>query len=131
MNLLYALVVLLALIVLAYGLYQLYLWLIRRNSAELVDTPEIQENMRKNQVVDVRETAEFDANHILGARNIPFSQFKMRFSEIRKDQAVYLYDDHMNYASRAAHILKKNGYSSIYILKGGFSQWFGKTKSLL
>ena len=87
------------------------------------------ENIRKVQVIDVREPAEFDAKHVLGARNIPISQFKVRFNEIRRDQKVYLYDDSLNYTSRSANILRKNGYKDIHILKGGFSNWTGKTKS--
>lgn len=129
MNLLNALIVLSLLILIAIAGYYGYLWLIRRNSATLVESIELQENIRKKQIIDVREPAEFDAKHILGARNIPYSQFKMRYFEIRKDQPVYLYDDALHYASRAANILKKNGYDHVHILKGGFSQWLGKTKS--
>ena len=129
MNLIYPLLVIVGLILLGIALYQLYLFYLRRTSAKEVDCFEMQEDIRRSQVIDVRETPEFDANHILGARNIPFSQFKMRFSEIRKDQPIYLYDDNLNYAPRASHILKKNGYDNISILKGGFKQWFGKTKS--
>lgn len=131
LNLLLALLILIVLFVVAYLLYIAYLWILRKTSATYVDTFQMQEDIRKSQVIDVREVPEFDAKHILGARNIPFSEFKLRFSEIRKDQPIYLYDDHMNYVSRAAHILKKNGYEDISILKGGFSQWFGKTKSNL
>lgn len=129
MNLLNALLVLIVIILLVVGGYYLYLWFIRKNAAKSVDSAEIQDNIRKKQVIDVREPAEFDAKHILGARNIPYSQFKMRYPEIRKDKPVYLYDDALHYASRAANILKKHGYSDIHILKGGFSQWLGKTKS--
>ncbi|MBU7398080.1 rhodanese-like domain-containing protein, partial [Staphylococcus aureus] len=30
---------------------------------------------------------------------------------------------------RAARILKKNGYTDIYMLKGGYKKWTGKIKS--
>ena len=112
-----------------YGIYYLWLWAIRKRSAKLVDSDEMNENIRKVQVIDVREPAEFDAKHVLGARNIPISQFKVRFNEIRRDQKVYLYDDSLNYTSRSAKKKKKNGYKDIHILKGGFSNWTGKTKS--
>lgn len=112
-----------------YGIYYLWLWVIRKHSATMVDSVEMNENIRRVQVIDVREPAEFDANHVLGARNIPISQFKARFNEIRRDQKIYLYDDSLNYTSRAANILRKNGYQEIHILKGGFSNWTGKIKS--
>ncbi len=47
------------------------------------------EGYRKAQLIDVREPKEFDAGHILGARNIPYSQFRQRFKEIRPDKPVY------------------------------------------
>ena len=114
-----------------YGIYYLWLWVMRKLSAKMVDSAEMNENIRRVQVIDVREPAEFDAKHVLGSRNIPISQFKARFNEIRRDQKIYLYDDSMNYTSRAANILRKNDYTDIHILKGGFSKWTGKTKSNL
>ncbi|MGO4941677.1 rhodanese-like domain-containing protein [Ruoffia tabacinasalis] len=131
MNILMFLLALIAIGLVAYGIYLLVLWVMRKQSAEMAESHEIRENIRKVQIIDVRETPEFDAKHILGARSIPMSQFKQRFAEIRKDKPVYLYDDALNYASRAANILKKEGYDKIYILKGGFSSWTGKVKSEL
>lgn len=119
----------LALLVSAYIVYFLYLYVIRKCSATLVDTEELQANIRKVQLVDVREPVEFDAKHILGARNIPISQFKQRHTELRKDTPIYLYDDVLNFASRAANQLRKSGYKNVHILKGGISSWTGKTKS--
>lgn len=112
-----------------YGIYYAWLWVLRKMSAKMVDSDKMNEDIRKVEVIDVREPAEFDANHVLGARNIPISQFKMRFNEIRRDKEIYLYDDNLNYASRAANILRKDGFKNIHILKGGFSNWRGKTKS--
>lgn len=131
MNIMYFLIAILAIGLIGYGIYLLVLWIMRKRSAEMVDSSAIRENIRKVQIIDVRETPEFDAKHILGARSIPMSQFKARFREIRKDKPVYLYDDALNYASRAANILKKEGYQQIFILKGGFSSWTGKVKSEL
>src|SRR5699024_11827071 len=49
----------------------LVLWVMRKQSAEMAESHEIRENIRKVQIIDVRETPEFDAKHILGARSIP------------------------------------------------------------
>ena len=76
----------------------------------------------------VREKTEFDAGHILGARNIAYSAFKQRYQEIRKDQPIYLYDQNSMLSGRCAAILKKNGYKNIFILKGGYAGWDGKVK---
>ncbi|HEX6922605.1 MAG TPA: rhodanese-like domain-containing protein [Bacillales bacterium] len=83
---------------------------------------------RKAQLIDVREPNEFENGHILGARNIPMSQMKMRLSEIRKDKPVYLYDANGMRSARSAALLKKKGYRDLNHLKGGFKKWNGKVK---
>ncbi len=49
------------------------------------------EGYRKAQLIDVREQKEFDAGHILGARNVPSTALRQRYKEIRPDLPVYLY----------------------------------------
>lgn len=83
---------------------------------------------RKAQLIDVREPHEFESGHILGARNIPLTQLKMRLKEIRPDKPVYLYDQTGIRSTRAARILYKKGYHQLYYLKGGFKKWTGKIK---
>ncbi|WP_192597719.1 rhodanese-like domain-containing protein [Sporosarcina limicola] len=87
------------------------------------------EGYRKAQLIDVRETKDFETGHILGARNIPYSQFRQRFKEIRPDKPVYLYDQNGGKSARAALMLKKKGYAQLFHLQGGFRQWSGKVKS--
>lgn len=87
------------------------------------------EGYRKAQLIDVREPQEYDAGHILGARNIPVTQLKQRLVEIRKDKPVYLYCQKSSRSGRAAQILNKKGYKELYQLKGGFKNWTGKIKA--
>ncbi|MDX8046007.1 rhodanese-like domain-containing protein [Gracilibacillus sp. S3-1-1] len=89
---------------------------------------EFREGYRKAQLIDVREPKEYDAGHILGARNIPLTQLKQRLIELRKDQPVYLYDQNGSRSIRAALILNKEGYKDLYQLQGGFKKWTGKIK---
>lgn len=84
---------------------------------------------RKAQLIDLREPKEFDAGHILGARNIPTTQFNQRYKEIRPDLPVYLYCQNTGRSARAAIFLKKKGYNQIYQLQGGFKTWTGKVKT--
>lgn len=113
---------------LGYGLYWLFRFFQRKNASKVLTPEEFRKDMRKVQIIDVREKPEFVAGHVLGARNIPFSQFKERSSEIRKDQPVYLYDQRVSFSGRAAAILKKAGHENIFVLKGGYDNWDGKIK---
>lgn len=84
---------------------------------------------RKAQLIDVREPREFEAGHILGARNIPLSQLRQRLNEIRPDQPVYLYCQSGARSKQAASILKKQRQcEELYHLKTGFKNWTGKVK---
>lgn len=87
------------------------------------------EGYRKAQLIDVREPKEFAGGHILGARNLPQSQLRQRYKEIRADKPVYLYDQNGARSGRVALFLKKQGYTQLYQLQGGFKQWTGKIKS--
>lgn len=89
---------------------------------------EFKAGYRKAQIIDVREPAEFEAGHILGARNIPLSQIYARKAEIRKDSPVYLYCQSGMRSARAAAVVKKIGCKDINHLKGGFKEWTGKVK---
>jgi len=87
------------------------------------------EGYRRAQLIDVREPKDFAAGHILGARNIPQTQLRQRYKEIRADKPVYLYDQNGARSGRVAIFLKKKGYNQLFQLQGGFKQWTGKIKS--
>lgn len=116
-----ALVVLLAIGVFRYYRQKMYL--------KVLTEAEFIEGYRKAQLIDVREPQEFDRGHILGARNIPVTQMKQRLIELRPDKPVYLYCQGASRSSRAAQLLRKNGFEDINQLKGGFKKWTGKVKS--
>ena len=86
------------------------------------------EGYRKAQLIDLREPKEFEGGHILGARNLPYSQLRQRHKEIRSDLPVYLYCQNSGRSSRTALYLKKRGYNQIYQLEGGYRGWTGKIK---
>ncbi|MDP4550216.1 rhodanese-like domain-containing protein [Guptibacillus hwajinpoensis] len=100
----------------------------QKKNVKTLTEEEFRAGYRKAQLIDVREPNEFDNGHVLGARNIPVSQLKMRIKEIRKDQPVYMYDYNGVIVARAASILRKQGIKDLYQLKGGFKKWGGKVK---
>ncbi|MCH5067415.1 rhodanese-like domain-containing protein [Listeria monocytogenes] len=109
--------------------YEIYQFVMRRKAVKVLTEEEFKKGYRKAQLIDVREPNEFDAGHILGARNIPVTQMKNRTTEIRQDLPVYLYCQTAQHSNRAAIMLYKRGYKQVYQLKGGYRKWTGKTKS--
>ncbi|APX72563.1 rhodanese-like domain-containing protein [Companilactobacillus allii] len=89
---------------------------------------EFESTMRKAQIIDLREKNTFDAKHILGARNLPYTQLKYKEDELRPDLPVYLYEDRKSVSIRAAVKLQKKGFTDIKWLDERFSDWEGKTK---
>ena len=128
MSILWVINGILLVIVLAMVFNELYLKIMVKRSAKMLTEEEFKETMRKAQVIDVREKDTFDAGHILGARSMPYSMLKTTIGSLRKDQPVYLYYQKKALSIRAANLLRKNGYTDIYILKGGYDGWTGKVK---
>lgn len=119
------LIIILAVVV----IYMVYTYFYQKKIVKTVTEEEFRAGYRKAQLIDVREPNEFDAGHILGARNIPVSQLKMRMKEIRPDMPVYLYCQSGMRSSRAAQSLYRNGYKNLTQLQGGFKKWTGKVKT--
>lgn len=125
MNPLYTLLI----IVVAFALYSVFTWLYQKKIVKTVTEEEFRAGYRKAQLIDVREPNEFEAGHILGSRNIPMSQIKIRMKEIRSDLPVYLYCQSGMRSGRAAQFLYRRGYKDLTHLKGGFKGWSGKIKT--
>lgn len=113
----------------AFLIYSVFTWLYQRKIVKTLTEEDFRAGYRKSQLIDVREPNEFEAGHILGARNIPLSQLKMRLKEIRPDKPVYLYCQSGARSGRAAQLLYKKGYKDLAHLQGGFKKWSGKIKA--
>ncbi len=119
---------LLWLALIAWGIWELVQYFRRKNAATALENEEFKKDLRRVQLVDVRDRDEYNAGHILGARNIPFYEMKQRHVELRKDQPIYLYEDGKYAAYRAAIQLKKQGFEDLFVLKGGYKNWNGRIK---
>ncbi|AIM15583.1 MULTISPECIES: rhodanese-like domain-containing protein [Neobacillus] len=125
MNSLYVLFIILGVII----LYSVFTYFYQKKIVKTVTEEEFRAGYRKAQLIDVREPNEFEGGHILGARNIPMSQLRMRLKEIRPDKPVYLYCQSGLRSARAAQFLYKKGYKDLTQLQGGFKNWTGKIKT--
>ncbi|RIW31085.1 rhodanese-like domain-containing protein [Bacillus salacetis] len=108
--------------------YSILTFFMQKRIVNNLTEDEFRAGYRKAQLIDVREPNEFDAGHILGARNIPLSQMKQRQQEIRNDKPVYLYCQSGMRSGRAAQMLRRKGYRDLHQLQGGFKKWSGKVK---
>lgn len=109
--------------------YSVIMFLYQRKILTTLTEEDFRSGYRKAQLIDVREQKEYEGGHILGARNIPLSQLKMRSKEIRNDQPVYIYCQNTLRSGRAAQMLKRQGHTKLYQLKGGFKKWGGKIRT--
>lgn len=116
------------LIIVAFFAINLLTRLRAKKAAKIVSEDEFQKGSHRGQIIDLRETRDFDAGHVLGARSMPYSTLKTFYGNIRSDLPVYLYDQGMAISMRAAILLNKKGYKKLYILKNGYRNWNGKTK---
>ena len=76
-------------------------------------------------VLDVRETGEWGAGHITGARHITLGQLDKRLSELEKfkEKPIIVVCATGNRSSSACGQLKKHGFGKVYSLGGGISAW--------
>ncbi|MDM5334480.1 rhodanese-like domain-containing protein [Ureibacillus composti] len=125
MDVLYTIAIVLGIII----VYVLVNMLRLKKAVTNLTQEEFIQGYRKAQLIDVREVKEFDSGHILGARNVPSTQLRQRYKEIRPDLPVYLYCQNSGRSARAAIFLKKKGYNQLYQLQGGFKSWTGKVKT--
>ncbi len=82
-------------------------------------------NRQNAVVVDVREAAEFAAEHINGSRNIPAQELADRAKELEKFKArpVVLSCATGARSSRALATLRKAGFEQVFSLAGGIKAW--------
>jgi rhodanese-related sulfurtransferase len=76
-------------------------------------------------VVDVRETAEWSAGHIPGARHIALGHLGKHLSEIErfKEKPVIVVCATGNRSGSACGTLRKAGFQQVFNLSGGISAW--------
>lgn len=76
-------------------------------------------------VLDVREANEFSSGHIAEAKHIPVGQLgnSLKTLEKYKDQAIVVNCRSGARSAMACGVLRKNGFTKVYNLKGGIQAW--------
>lgn len=75
------------------------------------------------QFIDVRTVDEFNEGHAKSAVNIPIEVLDESLSQLEKDQPIYVICRIGTRSAVASEILKKNGFTEIYNIKGGTADW--------
>jgi len=81
---------------------------------------------KKVQLIDVRTAEEYEAGHIANAINyniINGDVFLIQIQKLNKNLPVYLYCKMGGRSSRAAKVLKEQGFKKIFDYAGGYNDW--------
>ncbi|MGG3470482.1 sulfurtransferase TusA family protein [Neobacillus pocheonensis] len=81
-------------------------------------------------VIDVREVAEFAFNHIPNAISIPLGELEDRLNELNKQDEIYVVCRTGNRSDLAAQKLTENGFTNVFNVVPGMSQWTGRTSGI-
>ncbi len=78
-----------------------------------------------HQLVDVRTEAEFGVSHLKNAQNIcvTLDNFEERVKGLDKNKPVYVYCKSGGRSAKAAKILTDIGFTKVYDLQGGITNW--------
>jgi rhodanese-related sulfurtransferase len=76
-------------------------------------------------VIDVRKPDEFQAGHIVNARNLTLDRLKGEEDSVakKKDKVLLAVCDNGGLSGKAASMLRKAGYTNAFSLKGGLGGW--------
>jgi rhodanese-related sulfurtransferase len=77
-------------------------------------------------VIDARDAAQFEADHIPGATNIEWRQVIARRDEIPRDQPVIIYCNTGSLSAQAGFALRLLGWDNVRILQDGLVGWKAK-----
>ncbi|MFX1366299.1 MAG: rhodanese-like domain-containing protein [Promethearchaeota archaeon] len=76
-------------------------------------------------VLDVRDQSEYDFNHICNATLIPVSELESRIDELESysNTEIIVYCGTGGRSASASQILVNNGFTKIYNMNGGITEW--------
>lgn len=82
-------------------------------------------NSEKAVIIDVCDAAEYAAEHIAGARNVPLGEFEAKLPAAAKNKSrpLILVCASGARAGRAAGLARKLGYEDVRTLAGGLKSW--------
>ncbi|VVB91411.1 Thiosulfate sulfurtransferase GlpE [uncultured archaeon] len=74
-------------------------------------------------ILDVRTQEEYNAGHIRNSTLIPVQDLSKRLTEVPRDRKILVYCRTGGRSTAASEILVNNGFTRIYNMKGGITEW--------
>ena len=109
------------LLIAIYAIFELTMAKKSQNSLSLSDAV-LAVNKNHGLYLDVRDEESYKKAHIIGAKNIAFSDLGENLKKLTKNKPnpIVVYGDD---AEKAVMLLRKEGFEQAYVLKGGLSAW--------
>ncbi|HLO11709.1 MAG TPA: rhodanese-like domain-containing protein, partial [Pseudoneobacillus sp.] len=107
---------------------------VERKHPNVISNEELHNKLAESEsivVLDVRESAEYVFNHIPNAISIPLGEIENRMNELNKEKEIFVVCRTGNRSDFAAQKLVENGFTQVYNVVPGMSEWTGKTESLI
>jgi rhodanese-related sulfurtransferase len=115
-------------------LIYIYAWRERIKSGRPISVHEVTQLLNKDLAVllDVRDSAEFKAGHIVGAINIPFGKVAAEMDKLEsyKSKIIIVADKLGQHAGSVGRTLEKSGYV-VRRLAGGIAEWQAQSLPLV
>lgn len=107
-------------------LLYLFIWNEKRRGGRTLTAHEVTRLINKGEavVVDVRESTDFGAGHIVGSLNIPHNKINDRWEELlsHKDKLIVLVDRMGQHAGSVGNTLRTKEFQ-VARLQGGMMEW--------
>ena len=98
-----------------------------KQSEIILVNPEEMQSLLENeevQLVDVRTVKEFNEHYIKDAENIVFDEdFENKLGNLDKNKPIVVYCRKGGRSAKCAKIMQDKGFTKIYDLEGGITQW--------
>ncbi len=82
------------------------------------------------QLIDVRTSGEYGGGHLPKAQNMDVrsADFQQKIQSLDKTKPLFVYCLSGGRSAAASEILRKNGFTQVYDLQGGYLKWTSKNK---
>ena len=75
------------------------------------------------ELIDVRETFEYEIARIDGAKLIPLGEIAERADELQREQPIVVHCHSGQRSAHAVRLLQQRGFANVYNLEGGIDAW--------